>query len=169
MADFPKLIPAFTARVPTDPGKPVGPIAKSGALIHIAIQAGGSVKSEPDYPIKLDAKFVHGADYIKIDPDNKHARLEVQSLLRDEITGGLVRFNYTGTVSLAGGMGKVLRGEADAATTGFGDGFTYPVFEGSSHPSLAALEGKTYVGSGRFVLESGQPVIVEYKISEVSA
>lgn len=80
------------------------------------------MKSEPGYPHKLDAKFVHGADYIKFDPDGKNARLEVQSLLKDEITGGLVRLNYTGTVSMSGDMGKVLRGDADAASTGFGDG-----------------------------------------------
>jgi hypothetical protein len=34
---------------------------------------------------------------------------------------------------------------------------------------LAALEEKVYVGSGRFVIEPGKPVIVEYKVSEVSA
>lgn len=33
---------------------------------------------------------------------------------------------------------------------------------------LAALEEKVYVGSGRFVIEAGKPVIVEYKVSEVS-
>lgn len=26
-----------------------------------------------------------------------------------------------------------------------------------------------YVGSGRFIVEEGQPIIVEYKISEVAA
>jgi len=166
---FPKLIPAFTAQVPTDPGSLVGPIAKSGSLLHIAIQAGGSVKSEPGYPLKLDAKFVHGADFIKFDPNGKYARLEVQSLLKDEATGGLVRLNYNGNVSLAGGMGKVLRGDSDAATTEFGDGFIYPIFEGGSNETLAALEGKTFVGSGRFIVEPGKPVIVEYKISEVAA
>ena len=34
---------------------------------------------------------------------------------------------------------------------------------------LAALEEKVYVGSGRFVLEAGKPIMVEYKVSEVSA
>lgn len=130
---------------------------------------GGSVTTEPSYPLKLDAKFVHGADFIKFDPTGKHVRLEVQSLLRDEITGGFVRFNYMGTVSTEGAMGKVLRGEPDAATTGFGDAFIYPVFEGSSNETLTALEGKTFVGSGRFVIEPDQPAVVEYKISEVSA
>jgi hypothetical protein len=35
--------------------------------------------------------------------------------------------------------------------------------------ALAALEEKVYVGSGRFILEPGKPVIVEYLVSEVSA
>jgi hypothetical protein len=34
---------------------------------------------------------------------------------------------------------------------------------------LKAIEEKVYVGSGRFILEAGKPVIVEYKVSEVSA
>jgi hypothetical protein len=29
------------------------------------------------------------------------------------------------------------------------------------------LEQKVYVGSGRFVIEEGEPLVVEYKISEV--
>jgi hypothetical protein len=34
---------------------------------------------------------------------------------------------------------------------------------------LAVLEEKVYVGAGRFIIEPGKPVVVEYKISEVSA
>lgn len=34
---------------------------------------------------------------------------------------------------------------------------------------LKGLEEKIYVASGRFILDDGKPVIVEYKISEVSA
>lgn len=36
-------------------------------------------------------------------------------------------------------------------------------------PGLKVLQDKLYVGSGRFVIEEDRPVIVEYKISEVSA
>jgi len=42
-----------------------------------------------------------------------------------------------------------------------------PTFE-TGHPDLAGMETKVYVGAGRFVLEEGKPVVVEYKISEVS-
>lgn len=35
--------------------------------------------------------------------------------------------------------------------------------------ALKEIEHKTYVASGRFILEAGKPVTVEYKISEVTA
>ena len=34
---------------------------------------------------------------------------------------------------------------------------------------LKPLQDKLYVGSGRFIVEENQPIIVEYKISEVGA
>lgn len=44
---------------------------------------------------------------------------------------------------------------------------THVKFE-TGHPELKVLENKVFVGSGRFILEAGKPVTVEYKISEVS-
>jgi hypothetical protein len=34
---------------------------------------------------------------------------------------------------------------------------------------LQPIKNKLYVGSGRFIVAEGQPIIVEYKISEVVA
>lgn len=39
----------------------------------------------------------------------------------------------------------------------------------SGHDALKELQNKIYDGSGRFVLDEGKPVVVEYKISEVAA
>jgi hypothetical protein len=39
----------------------------------------------------------------------------------------------------------------------------------TGNEKLASLHEKIYVGAGRFILEPGKPVIVEYKVSEVSA
>lgn len=36
-------------------------------------------------------------------------------------------------------------------------------------PDLEPIEDRMYVGSGRFIVEENQPIIVEYKISEVAA
>ncbi|KAK3310130.1 uncharacterized protein B0T15DRAFT_25805 [Chaetomium strumarium] len=164
MADFPKLIPAFTVQVAIDPPKPI-----SSTLTVVPFRSeGGSIVSEPSYPIQLNAAITHGADYIKAFPDGRHVRLDVQSTARDGATGALVRFIYTGKISTLGAAGKVLRGEADAATTPFGDAFSVVEFE-TGDEKLTALHEKIYVGSGRFILEQGKPVIVEYKVSEVSA
>jgi hypothetical protein len=85
------------------------------------LSEGGTIVSEPSYPIQLNAAITHGADYIKAFPDGRHVRLDVQSTAHDAATGALVRFIYTGKISTLGPAGKVLRGEADAATTPFGD------------------------------------------------
>lgn len=85
------------------------------------LSAGGSIVSDPSYPIQVDAALEHGADYITLSRDGRYVKLDVQSLARDARTGGLLRFTYTGKVAMGGAAGKVLRGEAGAATTGFGD------------------------------------------------
>jgi hypothetical protein len=133
--------------------------------VHLPIiPDAGFLRSEPDYPVKVDAVFVHGADYVKVDKDGKYARLEVQSTLK--AAEGALRYNYTGNVDLSSPAGKVLRGEADAATTEFGDVFAQPIFE-TGTAAFQALENKTFVQSGRFIVEQGKPTVVEYKISEV--
>ncbi len=38
-----------------------------------------------------------------------------------DTTGAFIRYNYTGTVPLAGPGGKVLTGQPDAKTTEFGE------------------------------------------------
>lgn len=81
----------------------------------------GYIKSEPDYPIKVDAVFVHGSDYIRQDPDQEHVRLQVDSVLKDNPTGGLIKYSYTGTIDVTGPAGKVLAGTPEAKTTEFGE------------------------------------------------
>jgi len=85
------------------------------------LSEGGTLKSEPGYPVQLDAVFVHGADYIRSDPSGRHVRLEVSSLIKDKATGAFVRYNYTGTIPLTGPAGEVLGGKQDAGTTDFGE------------------------------------------------
>ena len=45
---------------------------------------------------------------------------------------------------------------------------THILFETGSE-DLKFMEQKVFVGSGRFIVEAGEPTIVEYKISEVVA
>ena len=121
--------------------------------------------SEPSYPIQVNAKVLHGADYIRPDVDGKHLRLKVNSILQQG--DALLHYEYTGTIAITPAIGKVLTGAADAETTPFGNVFTHVKFE-SGHALFAPLEFKTFVGAGRFVVEAGKPVVVEYLISEVT-
>jgi hypothetical protein len=82
---------------------------------------GGSIVSEPSYPIALKADIEHGADYITTAPGGKYVKLEVHGIARDTLTGGLLRIRYTGRIPTTGPAGKVLRGEAGAGTTPFGE------------------------------------------------
>ncbi|KAH6898575.1 hypothetical protein B0T10DRAFT_114186 [Thelonectria olida] len=163
LANFPVLIPAFTAHICIDT-----PLAITADLLNIPfLSRAGTLTSEPDYRPPLRATFVHGSDFLRRDPDGQMVRLDVTSVARDE-SGALLRFSYNGVVGMTGAEGKVIRGDDNATTTGFGNAFVQVRFETDS-PDLKPLEDKMFVGSGRFIVEENQPIVVEYKISEVAA
>ncbi|KAM5355851.1 hypothetical protein ACJ41O_002497 [Fusarium nematophilum] len=162
-ANFPILIPAFTAQIYIDV-----PLVISTDLLNIPFLPNvGTLVSEPGYEPRLKATFVHGSDFLRRDPDGQRVRLDVSSVGRDE-AGAMFRFNYNGVVGMTGDEGKVIRGDGNATTTGFGNAFVQARFE-TDNPLLKALEDRMYVGSGRFIVEENKPIIVEYKISEVGA
>lgn len=108
-------------KIPIDPPNAVGVLSSGNHLTHVSFVAGQeAITSEAGYPTSLKGTWVHGSDYIKTDADGAQSRLEVDSLVKDTATGGLVRYKYTGVVDMSRPAGKVLRGEADAATTDFG-------------------------------------------------
>ncbi|KAH6998054.1 hypothetical protein BGZ61DRAFT_11616 [Ilyonectria robusta] len=161
--NFPILIPAFTARIYIDTPLPI-----TADLLNIPfLPSAGTLISEPDYRPALRATFVHGSDFLRRDSDGQIVRLDVTSVARDA-TGALLRFNYNGVVGMTGDEGKIIRGDVNATTTGFGNAFVQVRFETDS-PGLKLLEDKLYVGSGRFIVQENEPIVVEYKISEVGA
>ncbi|KAF7543502.1 hypothetical protein G7Z17_g10694 [Cylindrodendrum hubeiense] len=142
-ANFPILIPAFTARIYIDTPLPI-----AADLLNIPfLPSAGTLISEPNYRPALRATFVHGSDFLRRDPDGQMVRLDVTSVARDA-TGALLRFNYNGVVGMTGDEGKIIRGDVNATTTGF---------------------WQRLLGSGRFIVEENEPIVVEYKISEVGA
>jgi len=168
MSTFPRLVPAFTTHIVLDPPVSVGAVS-SGAPLTVAPFASENsfLRSEDDYPIKVDAIFAHGSDFIRQDPSGKHLRLDVTSVLKDK-TGSVISFKYSGIITLTPEIGAVLGGSKDAKTTEFGNIVTHCLFETGSD-ELRAIEQKVYVGSGRFIVETGKATVVEYKISEVTA
>ncbi|KAM0117302.1 hypothetical protein ACP6JC_006072 [Aspergillus fumigatus] len=145
---------------------------------------GGTVKSDPGYPLALDAEFVGtGNDYIHADPDNKHLRLNAHGVIKTK-DEALLYMNYTGVVTMGPAEQAVFSGNAEDGATPFGNSFTHFTFEVRSHPAyyltfqnLTGLqtgderykefENRVFVGQGRFRVEKGKPVVVEYKVSQV--
>ncbi|KAI9754654.1 MAG: hypothetical protein M4579_004617 [Chaenotheca gracillima] len=127
----------------------VGNLAK-GSSLNVVPMPGGTLVSEPGFEPKVDAEWVYGADFIHGDPSGKT----------------LISFTYTGHIAINEATGAVFTGSPDAKTTDFGDAFTHIEMEtGAEH--LKGLELGQFVSSGRFIVEKGKPVVVEYKISQV--
>ncbi|PNY20645.1 Uncharacterized protein TCAP_07339 [Tolypocladium capitatum] len=168
-ANFPILIPAFTAQPNLAQIYIDTPLAITADLLAIPfLPTSGRLVSEPSYPYALRATFVHGSDYLRRDPDGRHVRLDVRSVARDDGSGALLKFSYNGVVDVTGDAGKVIAGDRNASTTGFGSAFVQVRFE-TQDQRLQDIENKLYVGSGRFIVQESQPIVVEYKISEVAA
>ncbi|KAH8663109.1 hypothetical protein BGZ60DRAFT_81476 [Tricladium varicosporioides] len=165
---FPKLVPAFTTHIVLDPAITVGATSKGAPLTIAPFTSTNSyLRSVDGYPIKVDAIFAHGSDFIRMDPSQKHLRLDVNSVLKDS-SGGFIGYKYSGIITLTPEIGAVLTDKPEAKTTDFGNVVTHILFETGSE-ELKAIEEKIYVGTGRFIVEKGQPVVVEYNISEVTA
>ncbi|KAL8965861.1 MAG: hypothetical protein Q9183_003654 [Haloplaca sp. 2 TL-2023] len=125
------------------------------------------IKSEPNFSPSIDAEIEGSAnDYIHNDADGKHMRLNAHAVAKDKGTGALIYVNYTGVIAITPALGKILGGADDAKTTEFGDAFIEMHFE-TGEEKLKELETGLFVGAGRFIVEQGQPVTVEYKVSKV--
>ncbi|EAW07702.1 DUF3237 domain-containing protein [Aspergillus clavatus NRRL 1] len=165
MAEFPSLQPAFTVQVAIDAGFAVGSASRLNSL-QVVPMTGGTVKSAPDASLALDAEFVGtGNDYIHADPDNKHLRLNAHGVLKTK-DDALLFMHYTGVVTLGPAEKAVFEGTAKDGATPFGNSFTHFTFE-TGDDRYKELENRVFVGQGRFVVETGKPVVVEYRVSQV--
>ena len=95
--------------------------------------------------------------------------------------------NYTGVVDITPELSKILSGSPDAKSTEFGGSckltlhsndqscccsllLIFVVIEikfETGDEGLKELEQGVFVGAGRFIVEEGKPVTVEYKVSRV--
>ncbi|KAG7001514.1 hypothetical protein G7Y79_00031g066290 [Physcia stellaris] len=168
-AKFPRnaiVLMLIHLQVPIDVPFSVGSVSK-GTPLSVVPMKNVILKSEPGFEPAIDAEIVGSAnDYIHNDPDGKHMRLNAHGLVKDKSTGGLVYINYTGVVGITPGVVSILSGKEDAKTTEFGNAFIEMRFE-TGEEKLKGLELGTFVGSGRFLVDEGKLVTVEYKLSKV--
>lgn len=110
-------------------GHPVtGATSRHPGGISVVDIDSGTLISEPSYPIKVNATFLNGADYIKPDTSGAFLRLDVKSLLKDE-SGALITLYYTGHVETTEAILKALGGAPDAKTVDFGNICEYHIFQ----------------------------------------
>jgi hypothetical protein len=99
----------------------VGSVSRGAHLTAVPFSTVDSfVRSEPNYPIKIDAVFIHGCDFIRLDPSGKISRLDVTSILKDK-SGAVISFKYSGLLSMTPGIRAAMQGSPDAKTTDFGN------------------------------------------------
>ena len=99
----------------------VGAVSKGAALTVVPLATEESfIRSEPNYPVQVNAVFTHGSDFIRLDPSGKASRLDVTSILKDK-TGAVISFQYSGIVTMTPDVRAVLGGDPEAKTTGFGN------------------------------------------------
>jgi hypothetical protein len=122
----PQLSSGPPSQIVLNPRQQVGAVSSSGPLTLAPFHPSGSLKSEPGYPISIDATFVHGSDYIRQDASQKHVRLDVNSLLKDK-SGAMIKFDYSGIVEVTPPTRAALMGAEGAKTTDFGDASEYRI------------------------------------------
>ncbi|KAL9125856.1 MAG: hypothetical protein Q9217_005001 [Psora testacea] len=140
--------------------------SSKGIPLAVVPMTGGSVKSEPGFSPAIDATWaIQGTDYIHNDPNGKHMRLNAQQVVKDN-SGSLIYLNYNGVVAITPELAAILDGNPNAKSTEFGYSFIEMKFE-TGDEKFKDLELGMFVGAGRFIVEQGLPVTVEYKISKV--
>ncbi|KAF2458947.1 hypothetical protein BDY21DRAFT_339369 [Lineolata rhizophorae] len=165
MSGFPSLQPAFTVQVEIDAPLAVGSASRNTPL-NVVPMTGITVKSEPGFSPALDATHMGvGYDYIHNDPSGEQMRLDVRSQLKTK-EGALLAMYYKGPVDITPALMKILGGAPDAESTPFGNSFVTFSFE-TGAPEYKPLENMMFVAAGRFLVQQGKPVIVEYKVSRV--
>jgi len=168
MSAFPTLKPAFTIWFPVDPGEEIGALSLGGTETFVNIKPTiSTVTTEPGFAPALNAKLVMGGDWIHGDPDGKHLRLDVKTTLKSD-DGAAISMSYNGVIAMDEPTGKALGGAADAKTTKYGRIVNVVTFKTGAE-QYKEFEHGVFVGSGRFVVESGKPLAVEYKVSQVLA
>ncbi|PGH01343.1 hypothetical protein GX51_05274 [Blastomyces parvus] len=166
MADFPTLEPAFTMQVKIHPPTEVGSVAR-GTKLLITPMIAGTVKSESTFSPALNGELVgNGNDYIHVDPDGKHLRLDAHGVIKttDDAT---IYLNYIGIVDMTPSLEGILSGNSESMVTPFGNSFIHLTFE-TGDAKYASLETGVWVAAGHFIYEKGNPPIVEYKVSRVT-
>jgi len=97
----------------------IGNVASGGTLQVVPIIS-GTLKSEPEYPIALDAEVVQGSDQVRIEPGQTHVRIGVNAVLKNS-DGSHLSYSYKGIITINPSFMAIFTGSPDAKTTDYGN------------------------------------------------
>ncbi|KAF8251741.1 hypothetical protein K440DRAFT_636990 [Wilcoxina mikolae CBS 423.85] len=79
----------------------------------------GTLTTEPGVEPALKTTLVMGGDWLLADPDLKHLRLDMRSVIKTEDDVHLT-FAFKGIITVTPEIAKILQGEPDAESVDFG-------------------------------------------------
>ncbi|KAF8541451.1 hypothetical protein BDD12DRAFT_829250 [Trichophaea hybrida] len=165
MTGFPTLKPFATICAQIDQPNPIGTLCSGPTQFFVSIK-NGTLTTEPGVEPALKTTLVMGGDWLLADPDLKHLRLDMRSVIKTEDDVHLT-FSFKGIINVTPDIAKILQGEPDAESIDFGNILALPQFQ-TGHEKYKYLENLVFVASGRAIVGEGG-VTVEYKVSQVVA
>ncbi|KAL4936177.1 hypothetical protein BDV06DRAFT_205518 [Aspergillus oleicola] len=165
MSGFPSIQPAFTIKIELGAPLIVGTGARDTSLQIIPF-SNGTFQTAEGFEPAFEAQVIGtGNDFIHADPDGVHMRLNCHGVVKTH-DDALIYVNYTGVITLGEVERKALSGQAEDGSTPFGNSFTHLTFE-SGHERYKDLENGVFVSKGRFNVQQGKPIVVEYRVGQV--
>ncbi|KAI1101540.1 hypothetical protein F4804DRAFT_294866 [Jackrogersella minutella] len=160
---FPSLSPAIIIRVDIGDVNPLGVIHSGSKLTHYGIPS-GTIQTVPGFEPAFKANVSFGADWLSLDSDLQHGRVDVKGIART-VEGHSIDFRYTGVIKLSPEVHKILGLASDAKTVPFGLSTCSHTFV-VADPALKKLENSSFVSNGCFIIsETG--LIAETRLSIV--
>lgn len=113
----------------------------------------------------VDADCIHGLDLSRAPGTFDFTRLAVDSLWRNS-DDSYIQLSYEALIRMTEDVKRIFMGHEDSKTTAFGDVHAHFKFQ-TGNAKLKALHESMFVGSGRFIVEAGKELTVEYQIGRM--
>ncbi|KAI1391476.1 uncharacterized protein F4822DRAFT_186968 [Hypoxylon trugodes] len=164
LQSFPTTQPAILLTASFNEKYACGDIYSGSNLVVVPL-TGGTIESVAGFEPKLKFNVNSGADFLTVDADKKHGRVNVKGVATDD-EGLSITFIADGIVELNDITTAIAFGAPDAKPSPFGFAVEMFKFE-TGHAKYKSLEGMLFVGSQRFTPPKGETIGVEVRLARV--
>ncbi|XXH00684.1 hypothetical protein Hte_007034 [Hypoxylon texense] len=146
---FPTLKPAVITKVNIADVNTLGNIYNGSKLTHYGTPT-GTIETIPGFEPAFKAKVVFGADWLSLDPDGKHGRIDLRGIAQTD-KGFAIDFRAAGVIKITPEIRKIVDMDPTMATIPFGAITASHTFL-SADPELKVLESSVFCSNSRFVV-----------------